>query len=168
MEITEDAMKRQPLKHYDPPRLVLIASLGLTFAPMQSGCGEAPADTGRPVCVDEPGPEPEVDVSRTWIDFGEEDPEYQHEISEEVSICNLGTRDDLHIQDIALRDEDPAFTISSISSVLAAPGECVTFEIIFDPQAGVVSEDRVIIECDDEDCDGCPKEIGLKGEGVTE
>ncbi len=161
-------MKRQPLKSYNPPRLLLIASLGLTFAPMLSGCGEAGAETGSPIpdCEDEPGPAPEIDIDPRQIDFGEVDPAVMAAISEAVSMCNLGTRDDLHIQNIALRDANAAFEVRSIQATLLVPGQCTSLEIGFQPQAGVVSEDVVIIDCDDEDCDGCPMEVPLRGEGL--
>ena len=125
-------------------------------------------DTGQPIadCDDEPGPEPEIDIDPRSIDFGEVDPAVMAEINEAVSVCNLGTRDDVHIQNIELRDANAAFGYHSIQSVLLEPGQCTSFEIRFQPQAGVVSEDVVIIDCDDEDCDGCPKELPVRGEGT--
>jgi hypothetical protein len=163
----EDSMKRQPLEHYDPPRLLLIASLGLTFAPMWSGCGEAPADTGQPIadCEDEPGHAPEIEVDPPSIDFGAVDPATMAEIVEEISICNRGDQD-LHLQNLELRDADAAFELGHVRSTLVDPDTCTSVEVIFRPQAGVVSEDAVVIDCDDEDCEGCPQEVPLRGEGL--
>ena len=58
-------MNREPVKSYTPPRLLLIACLGLTFAPMLAGCGgDKASDSGQPIpdTEDDTGPSPEIEV----------------------------------------------------------------------------------------------------------
>ena len=165
-------MERQPLKHCHPRRLI-IASLGLAFASTQAGCfetgdktGDKTGDSG-PDCVDEPRQAPEIDVDPHRIDFGEVDPEVMAEVSEFVTICNLGTRENLKIYNIELEGANPAFVLEPVSTVLITPGACASLEIIFQPQPGSVSEDAAVIDCSDRDCDGCPMRVSLRGEGTA-
>ncbi len=161
-------MERKPLKRYTPPRMLLIASLALTFAPMWSCGGDKGGDTGQPIpdTDENRGSGTEIEVDPPSIDFGEVDPAAMAEISQAVSLCNRGTAD-LRIQNHQLRDGDEAFDLSQLESVLVVPEACSSFEVSFSPQAGEVSEDAVVIDCNDEDSDGYPLEISVRGQGLA-
>ncbi len=158
-------MKRRPLRIYTPPRLLLVASVGLCFAPMVSGCGEAGPETGQPYTEDDPEATypPALELDPLAIDFGAVDPDQVVQIHRIVSACNQGDST-VHIQDITIRDQPEVFEIHSLDNPAVEPNACSVFMVGYRPQPGQVSEDAALIACED---DGCPVELPLRGEGVT-
>jgi hypothetical protein len=108
--------------------------------------------------------EPDIAVDPTAIDFGSSAVDDAVEISEAITVTNEGD-EDLHISGVSLLDDDTAFTVGAISSVLIQPGNAAQLTVTFTPESANTSTDVLLIESDDPD--ESTVEVALEGEGIA-
>lgn len=124
----------------------LLAAIGLT-ACSQYELQEIPSGSDG----DGDGLVPDIVVDPDFIQFDTIDIVAGDEpITVPVTVSNVGEAD-LHIQDLYLEAGDPSYILSSISSVLIAPGASAEFTVTFDPVQPFEIPESVLIDSDDPD-----------------